>query len=213
MDSANPRTPGRSPNRREVQSVQTRALIVETAREQFAAGGYAATTIESIATGAGVAIQTIYNSVGNKPALLSAVLDAAVSGPNAPTPVPEFLRDRAAGTGDFAGMVGMLADWFAEAMPRSQGIFAAIGQAAAVEPSVAALRDQRARQRLDHYLEAAAAIRQRGGLGSGMSDDDAAAVIFTIGNPDTYASLVVTFGWPLERYRNWVFTALVGALR
>lgn len=213
MDVTKSRTPRKSPTRREIQSGQTRALIVETARQQFVATGYAATTIESIASGAGVAVQTLYNSVGNKPALLSAVLDAAVSGPNSPVPVPEFMRERAAGAGDFAGMVGMLADWFAEAMPRSQGIFAAISQAAAVEPSVAALRDDRARQRLDHYLEAAAAIRQRGGLGSGMSDADAAAVIFTIGNPDTYASLVVTFGWPLDRYRNWVFAALLGALR
>lgn len=184
-----------------------------TAREQFSANGYSATTIESIATGAGVAIQTIYNSVGNKPALLSAVLDAAVSGPDAPATVPEFMRVRAAGTADFAGMVGVLADWFGEAMPRSHGIFAAIGQAAAVEPSVAALRDRRARARMEHYLEAAAAVRQRGGLGNGMSDADAAAVIFTIGHPDTYASLVVGFGWPLPRYRNWVYTSLLGALR
>ena len=207
------RTGGKPPNRRQIQSWQTRALIVATAGEQFMSNGYAATTIESIASGAGVAVQTIYNSVGNKPALLSAVLDATVAGPYATAAVPDFMRERAAGASDFPGMVGVLADWFAEAMPRSHGIFAAISQAAAVEPSVARLRDERARQRLLHYLEAAAAIRHRGGLVNGMSDADAAAVIFTIGNPDTYASLVVAFGWPLPRYRNWVYAALLSALR
>ncbi|NVM95827.1 helix-turn-helix transcriptional regulator [Arthrobacter sp. AETb3-4] len=59
-----------------------------TAREQFSANGHSATTIESLATGAGVAIQTIYNPVGNQPALPAAALDAA-SGPDAPATVPE----------------------------------------------------------------------------------------------------------------------------
>ncbi|MGO4385410.1 TetR/AcrR family transcriptional regulator [Specibacter sp. RAF43] len=205
-----PRLPART--RREVQSRQTRELIVARAAELFVARGYSATTIESIARSAGVAIQTIYNSVGNKPALLSAVLDAAVAGPNAPAAVPEFMRARAAGARDFPAMVGMLADWFAEGLPRSSAVFAAINQAAAVDPSVARLRDERARQRLDHYREAAAAIRERGGLTRGMSDADAAALIFTIGHPDTYASLVTSFGWPLARYRQWIHDSLLNAL-
>jgi hypothetical protein len=99
-------------------------------------------------------------------------------------------------------------------MPRSHGIFAAIRQApAAAEPSGAALRDGRARARMERHLEAAAAVRRRGGLGNGMSGADAAAVIFTIGHPDTYASLMVGFGRPLPGYRNWVYTSLLGALR
>lgn len=201
-----------APSRREIASALTREHIVATAREMFLANGYVGTTIEAIAAQAGVAIQTIYNSVGNKPALLSAVLDAAVSGPNAPATVPEFMRERTAQAADFPAMVGVLADWFAEGLPRSRAIFAAITQAAAVDPSVAALRDNRARQRLVHYREAAGALRQRGGLRNGMSDDDAAAVIFTIGHPDSFATLTETFGWPASRYRDWIFAALSSAL-
>lgn len=213
MDAAISKSPAKPATRREVQSQQTQALIVATARDQFSANGYGGTTIESIATGAGVAIQTIYNSVGNKPALLSAVLDATVSGPDAPISVPAFMRERVGHTADFEGVVGVLADWFAEGIPRSQGIFAAIRQAAAVEPVVAALQDDRARARMKHYLEAAAAVRQRGGLANGMSDADAAAVIFTVGHPDTYASLAVVFSWSVPQYRRWVYASLLGALR
>ena len=193
------------------QSEQTGAPIVATAREQFSANGHSATTIESLATGAGVAIQTIYNPVGNQPALPAAALDA-VSGPDAPATVPESLRERAARTAVFAGLVGVLAHWFAVAMPHSHGIFAAIRQAAAAETSAAALRDGRARARMERHM-AAAAVRRRGGLGNGMSGADAAAVIFTIGHPDTYASLGVGFGRPLPGCRNWVYTSLLGALR
>ncbi|MDJ0314846.1 TetR/AcrR family transcriptional regulator [Arthrobacter sp. H35-D1] len=206
MDNPVPR------GRRRIQSVQTRELIVATAGELFLANGYTATSIEAIATQAGVAIQTIYNSVGNKPALLSAVLDAAVAGPHSPSTVLEFMRERVALATDVPGVVGVLADWFAEGMPRSHAVFTAISQAAAVDPAVAALRGSRAVQRLSNYRQAAAAIRQRGGLANGMSDDDAAAVIFTLGHPDSYATLVANFGWSLPRYRDWIYTSMLSAL-
>lgn len=200
------------PGRRQIQSMQTREVVVASAGELFLTIGYVATSIEAIAARAGVAVQTIYNSVGNKPALLSAVLDAAVAGPNAPSTVPEFMQKRVALAVDVEGVIAVLADWFAEGMPRSQAVFTAISQAAAVDPAVAKLRDERALQRLTHYRLAAAAIRQRGGLANGMSDDDAAAAIFTLGHPDSYATLVAHFGWSLARYRDWIHTSLLGIL-
>lgn len=198
--------------RRQVQSAQTRELIVASAGELFLGRGYSATSIEAIATHAGVAIQTIYNSVGNKTALLSAVLDAAVAGPDAPRTVPEFMRERMARTDDVPGAIAVLADWFAEGMPRSRAVLTAIGQAAAVDPAVARLRDERAMQRLANYRLAAAAIRERGGLSNGMDDGDAAAVVFALGHPDNYDSLVHAAGWGVERYRGWIYTALLSAL-
>jgi len=198
--------------RRELQAAQTRLDIVRAAGELFLTQGYVSTTIGAIAAAADVAVQTIYNSVGNKPALLSAVLDAAVTGPNAPATVPEFMRERTSRAADFPALAGVLADWFAEGLPRSGAVFTAIAQAAAVDPAVAQLRDARARQRMEHYREAAAAVRERGGLTGGMGDGDAAAIIFTIGHPDTYASLRGTFGWSGTRYRQWVYDSLLKAL-
>ena len=198
--------------RRRIQIQQTREVIVSSAGELFLSNGYTATSIEAIAARAGVAIQTIYNSVGNKPALLSAVLDAAVAGPNAPSTVPEFMQERVAAATDAAGVVAVLADWFAEGMPRSQGVFTMINQGAAVDPAVANLRDARAAQRLANYRLAAAAVRERGGLGNGMGDEDAAAAIFTLGHPDSYAMLVSQLGWSLSRYRAWIHASLLGIL-
>ncbi len=201
------------PGRRRLQSQQTRELIVASAGELFLENGYLSTSIEAIASRAGVAIQTIYNSVGNKPSLLSAVLDAAVAGQNAPATVPEFMQLRVAQTADVPGVIDVLADWFAEGMPRSQSVFAIISQSAAVDPAVASLRDERAAARLAHYGLAAAAIRERGGLSNGMSDEEAAAAIFTLGHPDSYATLVTHLGWSLPRYRDWIHKALLSALR
>ena len=63
------------PSRREIAAAATRREIVATARRLFATRGYAATSMQDIADEAGVAVQTIYSSVGAKPALLIALND------------------------------------------------------------------------------------------------------------------------------------------
>jgi AcrR family transcriptional regulator len=63
-----------SPKRRE-QADATRARFAASARRLFAQNGYAATTIQSIAQDAGLAVQTFYATYGSKKAVLFALLD------------------------------------------------------------------------------------------------------------------------------------------
>ena len=85
-------------------------------------------------------MQTIYNAVGPKSTLLSAVLDRAASGPLAPQSVPEFMSERSAQLTDATAMADMLADWLAEVQPRVAGINRVIREAAATDPAVAQWR-------------------------------------------------------------------------
>src|SRR5215210_6488397 len=55
---------------RQRQALETRRLIVDTARELFLERGYAATTIDAIAGKAGVAVSTVYAIFKNKRAIL-----------------------------------------------------------------------------------------------------------------------------------------------
>jgi hypothetical protein len=55
-------------------------------------------------------------------------------------------------------------------------------------------------------------VRSLGGLTSGLSDEEAAAVIWSIGHPDTYRFLVHDQEWTPERYREWMVTSLTAAL-
>ncbi|MEW1822828.1 TetR/AcrR family transcriptional regulator [Arthrobacter sp. NPDC080031] len=199
-------------DRRVAQAVATRAAVVEAARQLFLSNGYVATTIGAIAGQAGVAIQTIYNSVGNKAALLSAVVDATAAGPDTPRSATEVMRARTAAASDAGAVFAVLADWFAEVHPRSSELFSVMRQASAVDAEAAKVLRDRAERRLRNYAEAAAALRQRGALASGMSDEQAAAVIWSLGHPDTYKSLVLDFGWEPERYRDWIHAALKSAL-
>ena len=66
---------GRRPNRREVAAAETRREILRAARQLFAAHGYAGTSLQQIAEESGVAVQTIYSSVGSKAALVLALND------------------------------------------------------------------------------------------------------------------------------------------
>ena len=200
------------PSRRAVQAADTRALIVSVAGRLFAEQGYVPTTIDAIASESGVALQTVYNSVGNKAALLSAVLDAAASGPHSPSNVLELMRQRTAEAPDLDALIAVLADWFVEVHRRTGPVMGVIAQAAAVDPSVAKLQAGRALQRLERYGEAAAAVRSLGGLQSGMSDADAAAAIWSLGHPQTYRTLVGDAGWTVKAYRGWLLRSLAAAL-
>ncbi|WP_188742589.1 TetR family transcriptional regulator [Agromyces bauzanensis] len=81
--------------------------------------GYVATSIAAIAREADVAVQTIYNVVGSKADILSAVLDAHAQGPEAPRSVPEFLAERSGQAVDAEALLDMLADWFVEVHERT----------------------------------------------------------------------------------------------
>ncbi len=201
-------------NRRVVQADATRAEIVAAARELFLARGYVRTSLNAVAELAGVAVQTIYNSIGNKAAVLAAVLDQATAGPGAPRSAAEFMQERTDATGGgVAGLSTLLADWITDVNERSTEILALIQQTAAVYPEVAALERERGERRLAGFERAASVARSRGGLTSGATDRDAAAAIWALGHAQAHRSLVVEGDWSPDEYRQWLARSLHGVLR
>ncbi|HEX6507899.1 MAG TPA: helix-turn-helix domain-containing protein [Chloroflexota bacterium] len=74
MDPVKPKRPYRS-RRRERQAEDTRAAILDAAQSLFVHRGFAATTMETIAQEADVAVQTVYWAFGSKRAILQGILD------------------------------------------------------------------------------------------------------------------------------------------
>jgi AcrR family transcriptional regulator len=67
--------PQRSRGRPQLRSdEETRALILQAARSEFAASGYATTGMESVARRAGISTKTLYRLVPNKAALFEAMV-------------------------------------------------------------------------------------------------------------------------------------------
>jgi len=75
--------------RRRQSAARTRAAILDAARELFAERGYAATPMAAIAERAGVALDTVYASVGRKPALARLLIETAISGTDQAVPAEQ----------------------------------------------------------------------------------------------------------------------------
>ena len=199
-------------SRREIAAEATQRVIVETAARLFVEQGYAPTTISQIARESGVAVQTIYNSTGSKRELLSRVLDFAAAGDKAPRPVPAFMKEQAEGEPDPRKVIAQLVEFWRGGLERTAPIFEVIRQAAALDPEIAALETERAQARLRNYGVAGRMLADRGQLRSGLSPDAAAAVIFSVGHPESYRLLVHNSGWSSEQWAMWVSDALEAAL-
>src|SRR5690349_23779529 len=77
-----------SPRRAE-QAVATRRAVLDAARDLFVRKGYLATTVADIAREARVAVDTVYATVGRKPALLREVVETAISGTDQAMPAEQ----------------------------------------------------------------------------------------------------------------------------
>lgn len=197
--------------RRQVQSEQTRVAVIDAADRLFRTHGYTATTIAVIAEESGAAVQTVYNSVGGKAALLSAVLDRRAAGAEQ-RPVVDFLAERLESAPDLPSLIEALSDWFADVQPRTAETHHLIAQAAAIDPEVAELETRRRQQRLERYGRLGPLLRARGGLQSGMDDTQAAGAAWAIGSPAAYRALVTEAGWSSRAYHDWLRATLTAAL-
>lgn len=198
--------------RQQIAAEETQRAIVEAAAGLFLERGYHATSIGQIAAEAGVAMQTIYNSIGSKRDVLSRVLDIAAAGERSPVPVPQFMREQAERESDPHRIIEQLVEFWQGALPRTAPIFRVIREAAAIDPEVAALDRDRAAQRLHNYATAAQLLEQRGALCDGLTIDQAAAVLFSIGHPDVYRTLVLDGDWDDHHWTTWARAALTAAL-
>lgn len=194
------------------QALRSRSRIAASARTLFLDRGYGATPVADIARHAGLSVQTIYNTVGNKAAVLSLVLDIDASGPDAPESVRDRMEQRATHTTTPGEVITLLATWFTEVHPRVAPILRVIAQAGATDPDIATLGLRRARQRFTNYHQAARLLRDRDGLRADLSDAQAAATIWSLGHPDTYHLLVLDQRWPLADYGAWLERQLAAAL-
>ena len=76
-------------SRRRQAAARTREAILDAALQLFAGQGYAATPMTAIAERAGVALDTVYASVGRKPELARLLIETAISGSSQAVPAGE----------------------------------------------------------------------------------------------------------------------------
>ncbi|WBM80382.1 TetR family transcriptional regulator [Cryobacterium breve] len=136
--------PGKTrPNRRSVQSEATRTEILDAAERLMLERGYIAASVAAIAAEAGVAVQTIYNSVGLKADLLAAVLERGATGPaglgESAHEHPVSAPRSGSGPRSATDIIRLLVDWCVETNVRTAALRRVVAQAAGVDADVARL--------------------------------------------------------------------------
>lgn len=186
---------------RAARAAETRAAVLGAARALFVAQGYAGTTVAQIAERAGVNVDTLYASVGRKPALLRAVVETAISGTDRAVPAEQrdYVRAVRAAPGA-REKIALYAGAVAEMGPRTAPIFLALRDAPVRDPQCARLRTEITSRRAADMRRFAAELRATGQLRADLTDDEVADIVWSTHSAEYYALLVHECGWTPERF-------------
>lgn len=198
---------------REEQANQTRRQIVQSATVLFVRNGYSSTSIEAIAQAAGVSRKTVFDSVGGKVQLVKLAYDIAIVGDDeaislGDRPQIADLRsepDAAVMLAGYAGLVTTINQ-------RIAGVWRALEDAAASDPKARELHETLVDQRHSAMREPAMRLVALGALQTGISEREAADLLWLFNDPSLYDKLVRQRGWSPTRFQDWLTDSLLANL-
>ena len=190
--------------RRAQKAQATHERIVHAATRLFLERGYVQTTIDAIAADADVAVETVYARFRNKPNLMIAVKDAAVTqGGQVPlSHRPEL--DALGAEPDQHRQVEIAAALSRGMLERISPVYAVLRDAAAAEVGLrshlaADIAGRRKFQRgIVKLLSAHRPLRD------GLTLDQGADTYSALANPELYQLLTVHHRWSPDRYEAWL---------
>ncbi len=193
--------------RRQVQAAATRRDILAAARRLFAERGYDATTMVAIAEAAGSAVQTIYDSVGPKRAILLALLDVI----DEEAGVPDLWQriGEAEGPREQLAITINLTRQFHE---RCGDVIAMMLAAAPIEPDAADVLREGLRRHRDGTRRIALEPAALGVLRRELPVERAADILGFMTSTPMYRQLVDDYGWTLDECEAWLTTTLTALL-
>ena len=190
-------------SRRRQAAARTRTAILEAARELFSERGYTATPMTAIADRAGVALDTVYATVGRKPELARLLIETAISGTDQAIPAEQrdYVRTIQAAP-DAETKIAVYAAAITAIAPRMALVLDIIQQAAPTEPELAALwteiDERRAANMRLFVADLAAASSLR------LDQGEAADIVWATNSAEMYQLLVGQRGWTPQRYERFL---------
>ena len=200
-------------SRRREQARARRLDVVLAARDLFEREGFRATTIAAVAARAGVSAESIYKGFGTKATLAKAVFDLVIAGDDEPVPVAgrpaaQAIRDEP----DVRRKIAMFVEGLAQRQARSAGVQILIRDGRHVDDSLAPVWAKLNEEGLTGMTMLAHHLLETGQLRKGIGPDEVRDVLWNYLAIDTYERLVLTQGWPLERYSRWLAHAITSAI-
>ena len=190
-------------SRRARQAAQTRRDILGAARKLFAEKGYAATSVAEVAAAAGASVQTIYDSVGSKAQLVSALNDLIdEEGGVAP------LARRIPGETDPRALLDIAVSITHNICERCGDIIGAVYSGANVEPALAVVRDESRRRHREGIARLTGKLAHLGAVRRDLEPDRAAEMIAALTDPQVVRTFVIDYGWGWDDWHDWTVDAL-----
>jgi AcrR family transcriptional regulator len=197
----------KSESKRAEKARETRRRMLEAARELFVEQGYGATALQDVADRAGVAVQTIYFTFGNKRSLLKELVDVAIVGDDEPVATmdrPWFRDALAAETAD--AQLRAHVHGARQVLDRVAVIVDVLRTAAAVDPELAELSQQD--PRFTVMSAAAKTLMPKPDARKEVSAEHAADVLFALISPELYLLLVRDCGWTPQQWEQFTYDTL-----
>lgn len=193
---------------RRAAAAKTRDAILTAAARLFGEHGYVGMTMQAIADEAGVALDTVYSAVGNKPQLVRDLIESAISGTGTAVPADEreyVRRIRAATTG--REKLAIYARALRQIHGRLAPLFMALRDASAAHPELAALWREISERRAENMRRFAADLQATGDTRPELTRGEIADVVWATNAPELYVLLVEQRGWSPRRYERWLSDA------
>jgi len=201
----------RTPRRPSAQA--TRRRILDAARGLFVERGYVPTTVEAIASQAGVAIPTVYLAFGTKRALLTELLDIAAVGDQEPVAVLERpWVDELRHDPDPQGQLRRWVRGGRDIAVRVAPLWEVARNAAPADPDIAAQLHRYKTLTLQAHRYFVTVLAANGGLRDGLDPQRAADIVFGLLSHELYRLLVIEQGWAPEDWEQWVAGTLAAQL-
>lgn len=200
-------------SRRQALVRATKAQVVGSARELFLENGYAATTIDAISEASDVPQATVYRLFGSKLGILKAVLEVSFVGDDEPVSLHErALVQAAASQRDPRKLLEGYAHVARDVLDRSASLQRILRSAAAADPDAAELLATINEQRWKGQSRIAKGLAERRALRRGLSERQAADLIYAIMSPEIHHLLTVDRGWSADEYETSLAYTLSAAL-
>jgi len=200
--------PYRSPRRAEA-ARQTRQLIRDAALKLFVEQGITATTMKQIAARAGVAERTVYTAFPSKTALFHEVVDIITVGDELPVPVSDRAEFTAAkDEPDAHEAVVQLVDFGCLLLDRAGDLIMAAIESAGADPDMREWSDRASAETAKNFQSVAQSWKDNGFLRDDLTAEEAGAALYALSSPHVHHLLRRKQGWPTERYRTWLITAI-----
>jgi AcrR family transcriptional regulator len=192
-------------SRRRAAADRTREAIVVAAKARFEERGWSGTTIAAIAEDARVSPKTVEAVFGTKAALLGEVVDYAIRGDIADTPMLERrVAHEVEQAPDAATLLDRHAAYAVAITARSARVAWVVESAAPSDANVARLWGRMLKNRRFGAGWAATSLLGKSGVRDGLTREEAEVVFLVAIDWGTYRTLATDGGLDAEGVRDWL---------